>query len=180
MTECISCCVKKRKQLPPGSFQRRHRIDRKACNSCDSCPHICASHQGDTVEGSGVPDCIGKREGAQTQSLEESHWFGKGEEWELRLQGEFGTEARGPGQLFFCRQHEVWALGSWRRTVVIATIHLGTCLSIAKQPFLFLVLVNPHCNPKKPGDQFYLSRKLLENKGKEMTWFLTSGVSIGS
>ena len=35
-----------------------------------------------------MSDCPVRREGAQTQS----HWFGKGEEWQMRLQGQLGTE----------------------------------------------------------------------------------------
>ena len=44
-----------------------------------------------------MSDCPVRREGAQTQS----HWFGKGEEWQMRLQGQLGTEVLGLGQLFF-------------------------------------------------------------------------------
>ena len=44
-----------------------------------------------------MSDCPVRREGAQTQS----HWFGKGEEWQMRLQGQLGTEVLELGQLFF-------------------------------------------------------------------------------
>ena len=50
-TKCISCFVKEGTHLSSWSFQFRHRIDKKACNNCDSCPQICVRHWDDMVEG---------------------------------------------------------------------------------------------------------------------------------
>lgn len=65
-------------------------LTKELITDCDSCLHRCVQGARMTLcvgVGEGVSDCTGRREGEKPQSFEGSGWFGKGEEWEVRLAG---------------------------------------------------------------------------------------------
>ena len=81
-TKCISCFVKERKHLPSWSFQFRHRIDKKACNSCDSCPQIVWGTRVTWWRRVGVWWPCEEGRSTDTVTSVWERW-----EWEMRLQG---------------------------------------------------------------------------------------------
>lgn len=87
------------------------------------------------------------------QSFEGSGWFGKGEEWAVRppRQTNWGQGAR--ATLALSSTGGLGVSGQEGGRVVIATINPGNCISILKQLFLFLMLLNPPRKLTEEGGQ---------------------------